>query len=200
MGLNTANTHKLTHYPGGRFFFLIVSTFSSLINMNLMWRQWLNISCLELRLAKFGLSTMLNFSLRHNLQVLATGLYVGTFLSRYFQVTTGLLPAFFSFQKCVVMQVWPSANSSSRHALCLPYRFLKFLANPTYVSTPPLFVVTVVWYTAPSWLHSPGIGQSFFKAFWQLQCAGGLGWVVAVLLKIFELCLATMLPILGKHL
>ena len=137
MGLNTANTHKLTHYPGGRFFFLIVSTFSSLINMNLMWRQWLNISCLELRLARFGLNTMLNFSLRHNLQVLATGLYVGTFLSRYFQVTTGLLPAFFSFQKYVVMQVWPSANSSSRHALCLPYRFSKFSANPMYVSAPP---------------------------------------------------------------
>ena len=51
--------------------------------------------------AKYGFRTMLYFSLKHNLLILVTGLYVGIFFSRIFHSTFGSPPASFTVQKLV---------------------------------------------------------------------------------------------------
>ena len=56
------------------------------------------ISVLELSVASSGLNAILNFSLRHSLHVLFTGLNDGIFLSKIFHSTLGSFPPSFSFQ------------------------------------------------------------------------------------------------------
>ena len=65
------------------------------INFDPICLQWENISCLELSVAKWGFKTMLNFSLRHNLHVLVTGLKSGIFDSKIFWLTLGSPPKSF---------------------------------------------------------------------------------------------------------
>ena len=59
-------------------------------NSDLLCLQAENISDLEFRVANSGLNSMCNFSQRQSLQVSVTGLNVGTFVFRNFQVMIGL--------------------------------------------------------------------------------------------------------------
>ena len=59
-------------------------------NSDLLCLQAENISDLEFRVANSGLNSMCNFSQRQSLQVSVTGLNVGTFVLRNFQVIIGL--------------------------------------------------------------------------------------------------------------
>ena len=52
------------------------------------------------RVARCGLVMMLNFSLKHNIQIPVTGLYVGAF-SIIFQKIEGVFPSSFFFQTYV---------------------------------------------------------------------------------------------------
>ena len=54
------------------------------ISRSSMCLQWAKMSCLLLSVAKCGFRTILNFSLKHNLQIFVTGLYIGMFFSRIF--------------------------------------------------------------------------------------------------------------------
>ena len=65
---------------------------------DLLCLQAENISDLEFRVASSGLKSMCNFSQRQSLQVSVTGLNVGIFVLRNFQVMIGLWPAVFSLR------------------------------------------------------------------------------------------------------
>ena len=74
---------------------------------------------------------MLNFSLRHNLHVLVTGLKSGILDSKIFQLTLGSPPKSFSVQKWVERLVDSSGSLYFMLLLCFAYLFLKFFASPT---------------------------------------------------------------------
>ena len=76
--------------------------------------QWPKISFLEFSVAKWGLNAMLNFSLKHSLHPLVTGLYRGTFFSKIFQDTLGSLPSSLSFHTWVDRVVEFSGSNFSR--------------------------------------------------------------------------------------
>ena len=84
------------------------------ISFVIMCLQCANISCLELRVAKCGFKTILNLSIRYNLQVFVTGLKIGILASTTFQFTVGSSPVSTCFQKCVESVVWPSIGLSFR--------------------------------------------------------------------------------------
>ena len=124
--------------------------------------QCSKISVLKFSVASSGLNAILNFSLKHSLHALLTGLNEGMFFSKIFHSTFGSFPPSFSFQKWVESVVELFFNFFSMLLLCLEYLCLNFLATPMYFSVSPLLFVTLAWYTTPSWLQAPGSGHPFF--------------------------------------
>ena len=90
------------------------------------------ISVLEFKVASSGLKRMKNFSLVQRAHFPVTGLKVGTFVFRNFQVTFGWWPLASSARKWVERVVLLRGEGYFMLFLCLLYLCLKSFASPMY--------------------------------------------------------------------